>query len=106
MIDGGHFERHINRLKNHYKIIRQAILDKAKSLPFRCELKDTGSGLHLLAYIPDAESDKQIKEVALSHGINIRCLSDYLVAPLKGVEKMAVVNYSGVTKEQIEGIKL
>jgi GntR family transcriptional regulator/MocR family aminotransferase len=106
MIDGGHFERHINRLKNHYKIIRQAILDKAKSLPFKCELKDTGSGLHLLAYIPDAESDKQIKEVALSHGINIRCLSDYLVAPLKGVEKMAVVNYSGVTKEQIEGIKL
>lgn len=102
MIDGGHFERHINRLKNHYREVRQVILNKAENLPFRCQLEDTGSGLHLLAYLPEARDDDEIKEIAEKSGIHIRCLSDYLAAPLEGVEKRAVVNYSGVSVEEVK----
>lgn len=104
MLDGGYFERHINRLKNYYKTVRQAVLDKAKELGARCEIRDTGSGLHLLARFPDAPDDNYIKSKAAERGVNLRCLSDYLLSPLDGVEKLAVVNYSGVTPEQIKSI--
>lgn len=106
MLDGGYFERHINRLKNYYKTVRKCVLDKAQGLGVKCEVNDTGSGLHLLARFPDAPSDGYIKHRAAENGINLKCLSDYLMAPSQIPERCAVINYSGVTPEQVEGIKL
>lgn len=106
LLDGGHFERHINRLKNHYREVRQAILYKAERLGVECNVCDTGSGLHLLAHFPAAPSDAYIKACAAENGINVKCLSDYLLAPMAGVEKRAVINYSGVTPDKITQIKL
>ena len=104
MLDGGYFERHLNRLKNYYRTVHGALLKKLDSLPERCEVLDTGSGLHVIAKFPDAQSDEQIKSVAVARGINIRCLSDYLLAPTAGVEGCAVINYSGLTPEIISQI--
>ncbi|MDE6597240.1 MAG: PLP-dependent aminotransferase family protein, partial [Clostridia bacterium] len=106
MLDGGYFERHINRLKNYYRTVRAAVLEKAASLKVKCEVKDTGSGLHMLLKFPEAPSDKYIKERAAESGINIKCLSDYLLAPLDGVEKTAVINYSGVSPEIIKNLNI
>lgn len=106
MLDGGHFERHINRLKNHYRTVRKAVHDKLCSLPEPPEIIDTGSGLHLLARFKGAPSDEYIKKAALNSGVNLKCLSDYALAPLEGVERCAVINFSGVTAEQIESLKI
>ena len=104
MLDGGYFERHISRLKNRYRAVRQAIYDKVKMLPFPTEIIDTGSGLHLLIRFPSAKSDKELKERARANGINVRCLSDYLLSPAPVSGRCAVINYSGVTERQIENI--
>lgn len=106
MLEGGYFERHINRMKNYYRAVRRAVTEKAENLGVKCELHDTGSGLHIPARFPDAPSDKYIKEVAAANGINVRCLTDYLLEPTEGLEKYAVINYSGVTPKQIEDINL
>ena len=98
MIGGGYFERHINRLKNYYRSVREEVVSAVGSLPFPSEIMDTGSGLHLTVRFPSAQSDEQIKRVAYSKGINVRCLSDYLIAPEKGYEKVAVINYGGLKK--------
>ena len=105
MLDGGHFERHINRLKNHYRTVRQAVLFKAQNLN-GCEVKDTGSGLHLLARFPNAPSDEYIKRRAEENSINLRCVSDYLLSPLQSFERCAVINYSGVKAQQIEDLQI
>ena len=104
MLDGGFFERHISRLKNRYKSVRQAIYDKVKLLPYPTEIVDTGSGLHLLLRFPTAESDEKVKERARQNGINLKCVSDYLLAPAPVLYKCAIINYSGVTEKQIENI--
>ncbi|MDE7167617.1 MAG: PLP-dependent aminotransferase family protein [Clostridia bacterium] len=104
MLDGGYFERHLNRLKNYYRTVHGALLKKLASLPERCEVLDTGSGLHVIAKFPDAQSDGQIKSVAAARGIKIKCLSDYLLAPMAGVEGCAVINYSGLTPEILSQI--
>lgn len=106
MLDKGHFERHINRLKNHYREVRAEVLAKLKTLGVECNVRDTGSGLHLLAHFPNAESDEQIKEVAAQNGINLKCLSDYLLAPLGSTEKCAVINFSGVTCGQVRELNI
>lgn len=106
MLDGGYFERHINRMKNYYRTVRRALTEKAEKLGVSCILRDTGSGLHMLARFPDAPSDGYIKETATAIGINVKCLSDYMFEPIDGLEKYAVINYSGVTPEQIENIEI
>ena len=112
MLDGGYFERHIARLKNRYRSVRTAIYEKVKSLPFPAEIEDTGSGLHLLIRFPTAKSDRDIKERARQNGINLKCLSDYLLPPDGAVinctvpDKCAIINYSGVTEKQIADIEI
>ena len=101
MLDGGHFERHIQRLKNRYRAVRSTLAVKAGELGKRCVLHDTGSGLHLLAQFPYAPNEEYIKAKALDMGINVKCVSDYLLAPAKTLEKCAVINYAGVSKESI-----
>ncbi|MCH5146475.1 MAG: PLP-dependent aminotransferase family protein [Clostridiales bacterium] len=101
MLGGGYFERHINRLKNHYREIRRAVAETLEKLNTGCELYDTGGGLHMLVKFKGI-SDDTIKEYASAHGIRIRCLSDYMFAPLDGVEGCAVINYSGVTLSQLK----
>ncbi len=96
MLDGGYFERHISRLKNYYRGIRVKLL---AALSGKCEVTDTGGGLHIIAKFPNALSDDEIKEKAERAGVNIKCLSDYLLSPLEGVEKRAVINYCGLTEE-------
>jgi GntR family transcriptional regulator/MocR family aminotransferase len=102
MISEGHFERHINRLKNYYRGVRELLLKKITALPFPTEIIETGSGLHLTVKFPSAKSDGQIKEEAAKRGINIKCLSDYILSPTDGCDGIAVINYSGVTKEQLQ----
>lgn len=101
MLDLGHFERHIFRLKSYYRTVRDAIVNKSRELQ-NCILHDSGSGLHVVAEFPDAASDADIKARAKSMGINLKCVSDYARAPISGYEKCAVINYSGITARQVE----
>ncbi len=103
MLDGGYFERHVNRLKNYYRAVREELLKKIAALPFKKEVIETGGGLHLTLRLPDFESDKDIKEAAKKIGVKIKCLSDYLAAPAEGYDKVAVINYSSVEIESLRG---
>ncbi len=105
MLDGGYFERHISRLKNHYRAVRQAVTEKLLTVK-DCVVRDSGSGLHLLAEFPSAPSDEFIKTYAAERGINVRCISDYLLAPAKVEKRCAVINYGGLTPEQVAKIDI
>lgn len=104
MLDGGYFERHINRLRTHYREVHRVLLERAEELD--CEITDTGSGLHFLVRFPHAPDDAYIKESAARVGIRVKCLSDYLLQPTEGAERTAVINYAGATVEQIKEIEL
>lgn len=101
MVSGGHFERHVARLKNHYREIRSLLLT-ALSKAEGCEAVDTGSGLHVLARFKNAGGDEAIKREAERRGVKLKCLTDYLLAPVQGMENCAVINYSGLTAEMLK----
>lgn len=101
MLDGGFFERHVNRLKNYYRGVRSALLERLEELPLNKQIIETGGGLHLTVRLPEFESDGAIKRAAAERGIKIKCVSDYLFAPDGRYEKIAVVNYSGVDVDKL-----
>ncbi len=105
MLGGGYFERHIARLKNYYRQIRALTVEILKKLNTDCEIYDAGGGPHLLCKFPQAPSDEAVKEEFASRGVRVKCLSDYLLAAAEGMEKTAVINYSGVTAEQIDAVR-
>ena len=105
MLDGGYFERHVNRLKNYYKSVRAEIIGRINNLPVKKRIIETGGGLHLTLQLPDFASDEEIKEKARARGIKIKCLSDYLTEPCAGYEKVAVINYSSVDLEALKNFK-
>lgn len=96
MLDEGYFERHISRLRNHYRTIRARLTEKFSAMD-GCEIFDTGGGLHFIAKFANV-NDEQLKTAAKSAGVRIKCLSDYLSEPLNGYEGCAVINYSAVSK--------
>lgn len=102
MLGGGYFERHLNRLKTHYREIRRAVVETLKKLNTGCNFYDTGGGLHMLIKPFSETSDDDLRKNAAKLGVRVKCLSDYLLSPLDGVEGYAVINYSGITVEQLE----
>ena len=97
LLDGGYFERHIARLKNYYRGVREKLLARLSKIS-GIEVRDTGSGLHMTVKVPGL-SDVRIKAAAEGAGVNIKCLSDYLLAPAEGYGRTAVINYSGFKVE-------
>ncbi len=106
MLDGGYFERHVNRLRNYYRGVRSQLIEKLEKIPVEKEIIETGGGLHLTVRLPSFESDEAIKQAARERGIKIKCVSDYLSEPADGYEKVAVINYSSVEAEQLKEVKL
>lgn len=102
MLDGGYFERHVNRLKNYYRGVREKLLSAIRTLPHVEKIIETGGGLHITLKIGGFPSDESIKEEAAKRGIYVKCLSDYLLFPEKGYEGVVIVNYFGASEKSIE----
>lgn len=102
MIDGGYFERHVNRLKNHYREIQSEIYKKFESLK-DFKIIDNQSGLHFVVKFNG--SDEELKKLAYKKGINVKCLSDYAVKDKEKFLGYAVINYSSVTSESLKEFK-
>lgn len=105
MIGGGTFERHINRLKNYYRGVRSALIEKLQALNCPHTVSDNGAGLHFTVKFPSAPSDEYIKRRALEVGINVKCLTDYLVSPRPECALTSVINYSGITLELAQSLR-
>lgn len=104
MLDGGYFERHVNKLKNYYRGVRADLLQVIEKLPHEKRIIETGGGLHLTLKLSGFSSDAEIKAAAEKRGVYVKCLSDYLLAPAKGYNGVAVINYSGVTYEGLKDV--
>lgn len=102
MLDGGYFERHVGRLKNYYRGVREILLKKIDGLPVKKEVIETGGGLHITLRLPSFESDGEIKNFARERGIKLMCVSDYLFAPSSEYDRIAVINYSSVDTDRVD----
>lgn len=102
-ITEGHFEKHINRIRKHYRNKKENLLEilQAADMKDKVEILEKDAGLHFLLKLKTDKCDKDIVEEALSNGIRITPLSAYYSNPPKSSDKIFVLNYSFVPEEDI-----
>ena len=102
-IDQGYLEKHINRMRNHYRSIRDTILDniKCKMEEEKILIMEEDAGLHFLLKVETELSDKELIRRALEKGIHVSCLSQYYYDKTKAIDHTLIINYSGVDADKI-----
>lgn len=106
-ISEGYFEKHINRMRNYYRKLRDALLNAIRKSPLNsnCTILEENSGLHFLLKINTDKSDAQLKEDAKSNGLIISCMSDYYMHHhVNDKEHIIIINYSGIDVNDINSI--
>ena len=101
-------EKHINRMRNHYRNIRDDILENIKKAlgKKKGKIMEENAGLHFLLQISTDLTDKELISRAAKNGINISCLSQYYYDQANAIKNTLIINYSGVNPDNIEeGIK-
>lgn len=105
-IGDGHYEKHLNRMKNYYRSVRNdfiAALQKSKIRSI-AKIMEENSGLHFLLQVESKLSGKELRDRLNASGIDIALLSDFhydTLAENSLAQKSFVVNYSGLKKEKI-----
>lgn len=102
-ISGGFFERHINRLKVHYREKRDALIDAIRSskLSSVSHIEECDAGTHFLLRINTPMSDDEIRQSSREHKIHLAMLSDYEKIHTVKNSRTIVLNYAGLDSDKI-----
>ena len=100
----GYFERHINRMRNHYKKQRDKVIQSIKKLDYKDKITilEEDSGLHFLLKVNTGMRDEEIISIAKSRGIRISCLSEYYYNKKRKKDGIIIINCSGIEFDKIE----
>ena len=100
-IRGGHLEKHINRMRNHYRSRRDELIAciKAKNTSTKAKIREEDAGLHFLLELDTPLSDREIVSRCQSAGLRVSCLSEYYHFPT-GDSRTLLINYAGLPFEK------
>lgn len=103
-IEKGYLEKHINRMRNFYRIQRDTILSCIKKQAHynSIKIKEEHAGLHFLLEADTKYSDEELVLRIAQQGIRISCLSSYFYDKRKAKKHTLVINYSGMEPKRIE----
>lgn len=101
----GHFERHLNRMKNTYKARRDAFI---ASLRERCgdrvAIAGENTGLHLLVSVKNGMSEEELVRRAETKGVQVRGLSTFYFESIDGLSPSTIVlGYAGYDERGLVG---
>ena len=105
-INQGYFERHINRMRNNYKKLRQQLLKALTSHPDheRIKILQQSSGLYFLLQIYTSLSDRDLQARLRQKGLMLQPLQHYYQNRQAAPEHTFVVNYSSIASTDIHQI--
>ena len=102
-INQGYFERHINRMRNNYKKLRQLLLKELLTPPEhdKIQILQQASGLYFLLKINTTLSDRDLRSRLQQNGVHLQSLQHYYQNRQAAPEHTFVVNYSSLTEKDI-----
>lgn len=103
-LSDGYFEKHINRMRTHYKNVRDNLLTAIRNSSFASHIHiyEEDAGLHFLMQVDTDKNDEELLQIARRHNIHVALLSQYYIEPLNNMpEHTLILNYSGLPLNQI-----
>ena len=99
----GYFEKHINRMRNHYRAMRDRLLAEIHQSPLadKVQISEENAGLHFLIKVDTPRSDEEILQAAEREGIRLSFVSQYYMKEESRHPHVLVMNYSGLEGEKI-----
>lgn len=73
----GHFERHLNKMRNIYKAKREALVSEVNNLMPDVRIEGANAGLHIVLNIRNGMNEQQLITAAKNEGIKVFGLSQY-----------------------------
>ena len=102
-LDRGYYDQHISRMRKEYRLRRARVLEAFRTSPFadRVEIAEEGAGLHFLLHLHTERSDEEIRQRAEVLGVRLAFLSEYAAQNREAYAHTLIVNYAGLTREQL-----
>lgn len=106
-IERGYFERHLNRTKKYYEILRSELLSEYRAHPAAAvsKLSESDAGLHFTLNLKTVMPESEIKKELESRGIKAAFISDYYHSGVKtppAFRHGLLINYSGTDALQFK----
>ena len=100
----GYFEKHINRMRNHYRALRDKLLAALRQSPLagKVKISEEHAGLHFLMELDTQRSDQEILQAAEAEDLRISFVSQYYYDAQAARPHVLVMNYSGLEEEKID----
>lgn len=105
---GGHFEKHINRMRKLYKSRRDRLVAAIEQSPMasRLTICEEDAGLHFLVKVDTDLTDEQLVARCAQAGVHIRSLGSYYHdTPPQTETRSLIVNYSGVQEATLQKLE-
>ena len=106
-IGDGYFEKHINRMRKYYKNCRNRLVERLEKWEHASKLTilEKDAGLHFLLKVDTDLTDEELTDWCAQRGVKVRCLSHYYHGKIPSQDrKCLVVNYSGLTEQDLDRI--
>ena len=106
-ISEGYFEKHINRMRKHYKTCRNRLVERLEKWEHASKLTilEKDAGLHFLLKVDTTLTDEELTDWCAQRGVKVRCLSHYYHGQIPPQDrKCLVINYSGLAEQELDRI--
>lgn len=104
----GYFEKHINRMRKAYRLLRNRVIGVLERCPYadRLTIREQDAGLHFLLKAAVGLPDGALKARCRQAGIRVDMLSDYYATPVPEEDRQClVVNYAGLTAQALDALE-
>ncbi len=105
-----YFDKHINRMRNHYRGLRDLLIRRITESPLKnaAVISEENAGLHFLLKLSVDQPDRLLKEKAREKGVVLAFLSDYFSSDYRmldaSYEHTAIINYSALGEQDMEQV--
>jgi GntR family transcriptional regulator/MocR family aminotransferase len=101
----GHFSRHLRRMRKLYEQRQQILIENCeKHLKDFLQIEKNDAGMHLVGWLSEDFSDKEIAKKALGNNLKLAAVSDYFVDK-KSSRNGLILGFTAFDEKQIiEGV--